>query len=76
VYDVNLYIIIIATQRDGFRKCQFACLTYTGPCYCYRVLSRPERDQLQNCLDNALAELENWLQANKRTKLNQMCHKQ
>jgi hypothetical protein len=29
-----------------------------------------QRDQLQNFLDNALAELENWLKANKRTKLN------
>jgi CheY-specific phosphatase CheX len=36
----------------------------------------PERDQLQNCLDSALAELENWLEANKHTKLNQMSHKQ
>jgi len=32
----------------------------------------PVRDQLQNCLDNALAESENWLQANKHTKLNHM----
>jgi len=33
---------------------------------------RPERDQLQNCFDNALAELENWLKASKHTKLNHM----
>jgi hypothetical protein len=30
--------------------------------------SRPERDQLQNCLDNALAEYENWSTANKHAK--------
>jgi hypothetical protein len=36
----------------------------------------PERDQLQNCLDSTLAELENWLKANQHTKLNQMSHKQ
>ena len=42
------------------------------------VLSCPERDQLQNCRDSALAELENRLKANKHKhpKLNQMCHKQ
>ena len=34
----------------------------------HNVLSRPERHQLQNCLDNELAELDNWLQANKYTK--------
>ena len=27
-------------------------------------------------LDSALTKLENWLKANKHTKLNQMCHKQ
>jgi len=27
VYDVNLYIIIIVTQRDGFRKANFVSLT-------------------------------------------------
>ena len=36
----------------------------------------PERHLLQNCLDNALAKLENWLKANRHTNLNQMCHKQ
>jgi hypothetical protein len=29
---------------------------------------RPERDQLQNCFDSALAKSENWLKANKHTK--------
>jgi len=29
---------------------------------------RPESDKLQSCLDIALAELENWLKANKHTK--------
>ena len=55
-------------------KLQFAGLTYTGWCYCYHILSCPERDQ--NCLYSALAELENWLKASKHTKLNHMCHKQ
>jgi len=54
---------------------QLAGLTYTGRCYWYHVLSRPEIDQLQNFLDNVPAVLENWLKANKHTKLNQMCHK-
>ena len=45
--------------NDFYPNCQFADLTYTGRCYWYHVLSRPERDQLQNCLDNALAKLEN-----------------
>jgi hypothetical protein len=40
------------------------------------VLSCPERDQLQNRIDNALAELGNWLKANKHTKLNHMYCKQ
>ena len=62
--------------NDSYTNCQFAGLTSTGPCYWYHVLWCPERDQLQNCLDSAHAELENWLKANKHTKLNQMCHKQ
>ena len=62
--------------NDSYSNSQFAGLTYTGRSYWYYVLLRPERDQLQNCLDNALTELENWLEANKCTKLNQMCHKQ
>ena len=57
-------------------NCQFADLTYTGWCYWYHVQSRPERVQLQNCLDSALAKLENRLKANKHTKLNNMCHNQ
>jgi len=55
-------------------NCQFAGLTSTGQCYWYHVLWCPERDQLQNCPDSALAK--NWHQANKHTKLNHMCHKQ
>ena len=62
--------------NDSYPNCQFAGLTYTGQCYWYHVLLHPERNQLQNCLDIALAKLENWLKANKHTKLNQMCHKQ
>jgi hypothetical protein len=62
--------------NDSYPNCQIAGLTYSGHWYWYHVLSLPERDQLQNCLDSALAELENWLEANKHTKLNQMCHKQ
>jgi len=62
--------------NDSYQNCQFAGLTYTGRCFWYHVLLCPERDQLQNSLDNALAELENWLKANKHTKLNQTCHKQ
>jgi len=62
--------------NDSRPNCQFAGLTYTGRCYWYHVLSRPERDQLQNCLENALAKLENRLKANKLIKLNNMCHKQ
>ena len=37
-----------------------------------RPLLHPDRDQLQNCLDSSLAELESWLKASKRTKLNHM----
>jgi len=62
--------------NDSCPNCQFTGLTYTGRCYWYHVLSLPERDQLQNCLDNALAGLENRLKANKPTKVNQMCHNQ
>jgi len=62
--------------NDSCPNCQFAGLTYTGQCYLYHVQSRPERAQLQNCLDNALAKLENRLKAIKRTRLNNMCHKQ
>jgi len=62
--------------NDSYPNCQFAILTYTSWCYWYHVLLGPERDQLQNCLDSAFAKLENWLKANKHTKLNQMCHKQ
>ena len=62
--------------NDSYPNCQFAGLTYTGQCYCYNVLLFPERDQLQNCLDIAPAKLENWLKANKHTKLNHMCYKQ
>ena len=52
--------------NDSYPNCQFAALTYTGRCYWYHALWRPERDQLQNCPDSALAE--NWHQANKHTK--------
>jgi hypothetical protein len=45
-------------------NCQFAGLTYTGQCYWSCVLSHPERDQLQNCIDIEVAELEKWLKAN------------
>ena len=62
--------------NNSYQNCQFADLTNTGRCYCYHVLSRLERDHLQNCLYSALAELENWLEASKRTKLNRMCHTQ
>jgi len=49
-------------------NCQFAGLTSTGWCYWYPDLSHHERDQLQNCLENALAEFENRVKANKHTK--------
>ena len=62
--------------NDPHPNRQFAGLTHTGRCYWYHVLLRPERGQLQNCLDSVLAESENWLQANKHTKVNHMCHKQ
>jgi len=62
--------------NDSYPNCQFAGLTYTGHCYWYHVQSHPERDQLQNCLFSAPTKLENWLEANEHTKLNQMCHKQ
>jgi hypothetical protein len=62
--------------NNSYPNCQFAGLTYTGWCYWYHVLSRPERDQLQNCIDIAHAKLENWHKANTHRKLNQMCHKQ
>jgi len=54
--------------NDSHPNCQFAGLTYTGRCYWYHVLSLLERDQLQNCLDSALVELENWPKANKHKK--------
>jgi len=54
--------------NESYPNCQLAGLTYTGRCYSYQVLLRPERDQIQNCLDSALAKLENWLKANKHTK--------
>jgi len=60
--------------NNSYPNCQFAGLTYTVQCYSYRILWHPERDQLQNCPDSALAE--NRHQANKHTKLNHMCHKQ
>jgi len=63
-------------MNNSYPDCQFAGLTYTGLYYWYPDLSHPEKDQLQNYLDNALAELENWVKAYKHTKLNQMCHKQ
>jgi len=62
--------------HDSNPNCQFAGLTYTDWCYWYYVLSHPGGGQLQNCLDCALAELENWLKANKHMELNYMCHKQ
>jgi len=40
---------------DSYPDCQFAGLTYTDHCYWYYVLSPPERYELQNCLDSALA---------------------
>jgi len=58
--------------NDSYSNCQFAGQNYSGRCYWYHVLWLPERDQLQNCLDSALAKLENWLKANKHTKLNHM----
>jgi hypothetical protein len=45
--------------NDSYPNCQFSGLIYTGRCYWYRVLWLSERDQLQNCLDIALAKLEN-----------------
>ena len=62
--------------NDSYQNSQFAGLTCTGRCYCYHVLLRPERDQLQNCLYSALAKLENWLKASKHIELNHTCHKQ
>jgi hypothetical protein len=62
--------------NDSHPNCQFVGLTYTGHCYWYHDLSHPERDQLQNCLDSALAELENWIKANKHSEPNHMCHDQ
>ena len=54
---INVLLIIISfgvefpqlQLNDSCPNCQFASLTYTGQCYWYRVLLRPERDQLQNC---------------------------
>jgi hypothetical protein len=63
-------------MNSSYPNCQFAGQTYTGRCYWYPDKSHPERDQLQNCLDNALAKLENWVKANKHTKLSSVCHKQ
>ena len=63
-------------MNNSYPNCQFAGLTYTGRCYWYPDISHPERDQLKNCLDNALAKLENWVKANKHTKVSDMCHKQ
>jgi len=60
--------------NGSYWNCQFAGLNYSGQYYSHHVLSCPERDQLQNSLDNALVKLENWLKANKHTKLNRMCH--
>jgi hypothetical protein len=54
-------------MNNSYPNCQFAGLTYIGQCYCYPDLSHPERDQLQYCLDSALAEL-NCVKANKHTK--------
>jgi hypothetical protein len=62
--------------NDSYPNYQFAGLTFSDRCYWYHVLLHPGRDHLQNCPDNALAELENWFKANKLTKLNRMCHKQ
>ena len=58
---------------DSYPNCQFVGLTYTGR-YCFHVLLRSERDQPQNCLYSALAELKNWFKASKHIKLNHMCH--
>ena len=58
--------------HDSYPDCQFVGLTYTGR-YCFHVLLRPEREQLQNYLHSALAEFENWLKASKHTNLNHMC---
>jgi len=44
---------------DSYPNCQFAGLNCTGQCYSHHILSCPERDKPQNCLDNALAEFEN-----------------
>ena len=52
----------------SYPNCQFAGLTYTGQYNWYHVLSCPEKDQLRNCLDSALAKRENWLKAYKHTK--------
>ena len=58
--------------NDSCPNCQIAAQTNTGWCYWCHLLLRPERVQLQNCLENALAELENWLKANKHKYLNHM----
>ena len=63
-------------MNDSYSNCQFAGLTYTDWCYWYNVLLHPERGQLQNCFDSTVAELENWLKANKHMERNYMCHKQ
>jgi len=49
--------------NDSDPYCQFAGLTYTGQCYWYYVLLPPERYELQNNLDSAIAKLENWHKA-------------
>jgi len=46
-------------MNNSYPNCQFAGLTCTGRCYWYPDLPHSERDQLQNCLDNAIAEVEN-----------------
>jgi hypothetical protein len=53
---------------DSYPNCQFVGLTCIGRCYWYHALLHPERDQLQNCLDRDLAELENWVKANKHSE--------
>ena len=61
---------------DTYPNCQFIGLTHTGRFYWHHDLSHPERDQPPNCLDSALAELENWVKADKHSEPNQMCHGQ
>ena len=75
-YSVDNSRLWCRVSQVVYPNCQFARLTYFGRYYWCHELLHTERNQIQNCLDSALSELENWVKANKHMKLNQMCHRQ